>query len=225
MSFILDALRKSENERQQNQPAEFSQVPVSHDSTPAPRWLWVLGVLLVINILVVAALMFGNNRDLPPAHVTQPVAAAVVPAAATSAADDTTTTGAGSFADQLDIARQNQSQRRPAEADTPQREPDVTLSTVNPAPTQTTSPAASGATTAEASLPGFDEVRLNGSVSLPELHIDLHVYNEQANRRFVSINMQKYKENDTLASGPVVRKITSDGVVLEYQGVRFVLRK
>jgi general secretion pathway protein B len=226
MSFILDALRKSENERQENQPAEFSRVPSSPDSTPAPRWLWVLGILLVINILVIAAMMFAADKDEPAIRATDAGSTPAAQPAVTTATDDNPQSAAPpTFADRLEVARQNQPPRPASNTDAAGRAADTAAPNASAAPPQAASRTASGPATAEASLPGFDEVRLNGSVALPELHIDLHVYNEEPARRFVSINMQKYKENDTLAAGPSVHRITSDGVVLDYQGTRFVLRK
>ena len=49
MSFILDALKKSETERQNQGKAEFADVPSSADGPRAPRWLWPLGALLAVN--------------------------------------------------------------------------------------------------------------------------------------------------------------------------------
>ncbi len=46
MSFILDALKKSENDRQEQAEAEFATVPSSPGPLAAPSWLWVLGGLL-----------------------------------------------------------------------------------------------------------------------------------------------------------------------------------
>ncbi len=69
----------------------------------------------------------------------------------------------------------------------------------------------------------FNEVRLNGSVQLPELHLDIHVYSEISVDRFVFINMSKYKENATLSEGPFVAEIVPEGVILDYRGTRFLL--
>jgi general secretion pathway protein B len=51
----------------------------------------------------------------------------------------------------------------------------------------------------------------------------VHVYATQPAERFVYINMRKYREGATLAEGPVLERIRRDGVVLNYQGLRFVL--
>jgi len=57
MSFILDALKKSENERQEQSSAEFSSVPSSSDNPNPARWLWMLGVLLLINFAVLIGIL------------------------------------------------------------------------------------------------------------------------------------------------------------------------
>jgi hypothetical protein len=41
--------------------------------------------------------------------------------------------------------------------------------------------------------------------------------------RFVFINMNKYNEGSQLAEGPVVKEITTDGVVLDQGGTVFLV--
>ena len=77
--------------------------------------------------------------------------------------------------------------------------------------------------TRRALLPTFTELTLDGSLQLPELHIDIHVYSDNPADRFVFINMNKYREDDQLGEGPVVQEIARDGVVLEHRGRRFML--
>jgi general secretion pathway protein B len=72
-------------------------------------------------------------------------------------------------------------------------------------------------------LPTINEINLTGAQALPELHLDVHVYATRPADRFVYINMRKYHEGNTLQEGPVLEKIRRDGVVLNYQGLRFVL--
>ena len=38
------------------------------------------------------------------------------------------------------------------------------------------------------------ELRANGVLQLPDLHLDIHVYSEKPVDRFVFINMNKYRE-------------------------------
>jgi general secretion pathway protein B len=64
----------------------------------------------------------------------------------------------------------------------------------------------------------------DGFVSnLPKLNIDIHSFDERPARSYVLINMQKYREGEYLAEGPLLAEILRDGVILEYMGERFIL--
>ena len=72
-------------------------------------------------------------------------------------------------------------------------------------------------------MPSLVELRANGTLQLPDMHVDIHVYSDVPSERFVFINMNKYQEKSRLDEGPVVDEITSDGVILEYHGTIFLL--
>jgi len=76
---------------------------------------------------------------------------------------------------------------------------------------------------ASAALPTIHQVRANGTVVLPDLHLDIHVFSDIPEDRFVFINMSKQREDSQLAEGPMVEEITPEGVVLEYGGTSFLL--
>ncbi len=209
MSFILDALKKSENERQQKTPAEFATVPRAPVSARAPRWLWVLGGLLAVNIALVGLALLKKSRPAPAQ--TSAMGAERVAAPDTAAAD---------FSARLERARL--AQPAPARTDPvpesaggmPQ---DTTLRDAAP-PVATPRPESNFAL-----LPGLNELRANGTSQLPDLHVDIHVFSDVPSDRFVFINMNKYRERDRIAEGPVVREITRDGVILDHDGTAFVL--
>ena len=58
---------------------------------------------------------------------------------------------------------------------------------------------------------------------LPDLHIDIHVYSENAAERFVFVNMKKYDEGNFLDEGPLIKAITEEGVILEQNDISFLL--
>jgi general secretion pathway protein B len=57
----------------------------------------------------------------------------------------------------------------------------------------------------------------------PELRLELHVYSDRPEQRFVFINSRKYREGEVLQEGPSVEQIRADGVVLSQHGRRFLL--
>ena len=208
MSFILDALKKSETDRQQQSSAEFSGVPASNDSPGVPRWLLALGLLLAINLVVLLGLLSRSetvSQTLPSAPATE-----------SRTIESETPTDAGiadqSFAEKVAEAQQNQPPQ--------QASPEVAPTSAAPVNTKVRPNREPGTS---AALPTIHEVRANGTVALPDLHLDIHVFSDIPEDRFVFINMSKVRENSRLAEGPMVEEITPEGVVLEYSGTSFLL--
>jgi general secretion pathway protein B len=79
MSFILNALKKSETDRQrQNGPALF-EVKVARPGTGLPLWAVALGMLLAVNLVIVGWVLLRHPSQAP-------AEAAAVPAPSTVAA-------------------------------------------------------------------------------------------------------------------------------------------
>jgi general secretion pathway protein B len=205
MSFILDALKKSESDRQQKNRPASAHIPAAAAQSSSSRWLLIVGALLLINVVVLLVVF------LKPESASVETSLATITETGQVAQVD-------SFRDLVANARDRQTS--PAVA--------------KPAPS-TPAPLASdrehAATDTPASVPSFsaityktfNEVRANGSVQLPDLHLDLHVYDSLPGDRFVFINMNKYGEKATLEEGPLVAEIVPEGVILEYLGIRFLL--
>jgi len=207
MSFILDALKKSETDRQQQGSAEFSGVPTSAARREGPpAWLWIFGVLLLINLAVLVGIFL--RPDVSPAEAGTPIQVQSEPEPAVEEND---------FAEQVAVARQNSPRR-----DEPATDP-VSAPAVQSAPRSEPRVTIASTPRNVAALPTVHEVTANGTLSLPELHVDIHVYSEVAKDRFVFINMAKHNEGSRLAEGPLVEEITPDGVVLSMNGTTFLL--
>jgi len=198
MSFILDALKKSESERQQQSNSEFASVPSSSGNPSSLKWLWILGALLLVNVAVLLGLLL---RDDAPAED------AVI---ATSSSTNEAAVAEPSFEEQVAAAKLIQ----PQPAAVTQAEPSGPAASAAPKST----PSSSGGR-----ILTIDEVRLNGSLQLGDLHLDIHVYSDVPEERFVFINMAKLREQSQLEDGPTVTEITRDGVILEYQGTTFLM--
>jgi general secretion pathway protein B len=208
MSFILDALKKSETERQQQTTTEFAGIPTRAGPQAIPRWLWIVGLLLAINLAVLLGLL------LRPETTAVPRAANPAPAAVASPVQVEP-----SFADQVAAAQQKRPPSQPASE--PQSEPTPASQKVEPVIISQDREAIRST----AIYPSFQEVLARGAVSLPELHVDIHVFSETPEDRFVFINMNKYRQGEQLSEGPDVIEITTDGVVLRHQGTSFLLTR
>jgi general secretion pathway protein B len=224
MSFILDALKRSENERAEQAGAEFANVPGRSEESPTPRWLWVLGALLAVNAAILLGLVLRPGSA--PETVVTP-SASPVPVEPTADAPAPARLPALSFDDRVAEVRRSQ----PVSSDSDIADSVVGNATGLPAQPQAISaPPQRNAVatdnlrvTREADLPTLTELRVTGRLELPELHVDIHVYNSVPSERFVFINMDKYEEGSRLSAGPVIREITNDGVILEYQNIDFLL--
>jgi general secretion pathway protein B len=209
MSFILDALKKSETDRQQQSSAEFSGVPTSPQSPRVPRWLWVVGTLLAINLVVLIGLLLRPGPAAPPgAQPSGESTAILLP---------TEDPAQPSFENRVATARQNspvQELEQPVvqAKGTTQDFVKPVLISQDPA-----------AVPASDLYPTLQEVRASGSFNLPDLHLDIHVFSPEPDDRFVFVNMSKLREGSTLTEGPVVAEITPEGVVLRHEGHLFLL--
>jgi len=209
MSFILDALKKSENERQQQSSAELSGVPTSPGAPSVPRWIWVAGILLVINLTVLTGLLLKSGT--PPSPAAETVGEKVPDLAAVE------TPSSPSFEEQVAAARLSP----------PQQQENGRIATAAEEPRETVRPVVisqdPSAIPSADLYPSIQEYRASGTTNLPELHLDIHVYSPEPKDRFVFINMTKLHEGSKLDEGPLVTEITPTGVVLEYQGQHFLL--
>jgi hypothetical protein len=86
-----------------------------------------------------------------------------------------------------------------------------------------TSAATAHVRTEATGLPTRDELHSPAIAGLPELRLDLLVYDPSPGKRFVMINMHRLHEGDSVQDGLRVVRITEEGAELDYRGTRFLL--
>jgi len=215
MSFILDALKKSEIERQRQQTPGLIETAAAPRRSRVAVWMIVLGALLAINfaVLVVVLIRGSATPEVPPPRAAQPAAATPAPATA----EHFSPMDAPVYAPEIPVVQNG------TPAGTPAAKPAAPAAHAAPRPElPAPAPAPAAVDENQELLPLISEVDL-GSLALPELHLDVHVYATKPAERFVYINMRKYHEGATLEEGPTIERIRRDGVVLNFHGVRFVL--
>jgi len=218
MSFILDALRKSEIERQRQSGPSIAEFPVAREDRRLPVALLAIGLLLAVNVGV---LLFFLMRDAgTPAADTAAAAASATPAVAmpgpAPAAPAATDVPVGA----ADTGAASAPLPEPAITDPatlPPAAPDPTLLPDTPA-------GAPGArvTYSESPVPSATSLP-SMAAGLPSLSVDLHIFTDDPARRAVFINGRRYAQGETIAEGPRVEEITRDGAILNYRGQRFLL--
>ena len=75
----------------------------------------------------------------------------------------------------------------------------------------------------ESGLKSYADAATSPDSHMPALRVDLHVYAAKPEERFVLINMHRLHEGDSLPEGVRVESITPEGVVVSYQGAKFIL--
>lgn len=277
MSFILDALRKSEHDRQRQTGPALAEVAVAPRKPRSNVWATAAIALLIVNLLGVGVLLLRRaNHETPPATTTTasttPAPAAPAPSAPAASAPVQATpvaTPAASATPAPDLPQPTlqpattptaPAGRNPLEAEVTGGRPDIDAGMAASAasvpagpPAVTRAPsygstgggsvryeaipqdrvssaiaaetraAPSPAAPSQPALPSADELVASGGV--PPLHLDLHVYSNRAQERFIFVNSHKYREGDALQEGPSVEQITPTGAILSYRGSRFLLTR
>jgi len=214
MSYILDALRKSESERRQGKAPDLGQqVQIVHTPRPARRpgaGIWI-ALALILNAAVIAYVFWPDSgpastgdeaaeeRPVTQAPPALPSAAATpdVPEPAVNARPSPQPPAASAEGEGTD---------RPT--------------IIVPSP-RSSRPAATEPVAPER-VPHLVELPLSFQKSIPDLTFSSHIFASDPAARRVTINGHYLRPGDSF-SGLVVEQITEDGVVLSRQGQRFRL--
>jgi general secretion pathway protein B len=219
MSFILDALKKSEIERQRQTLPGLVETPLSQRRR-LPSWALALGVLFLVNLAVLTGVLLRNSSpSTPPAPAAPKRTAQATPDKVLPAVTEHFSPLAATpvYAPEIPV-HEIPVPNAPSHTAAPHELGRAVAHRTDPVLTSNDAD-----TDNEEVLPSINQVNLTGAEALPELHLDVHVYATRAADRFVYINMRKYREGNALQEGPVVERIRRDGVVLNFQGLRFIL--
>lgn len=243
MSFILDALKKSERERERQQQPAVVEIPYGQRSRRQPVWLMVVVGLLVLNCILLLLMWWRSSNTAPVAVTVAPVisnsssssqSAASVSAAlrpadvrpleteasepevldetAAALADEPAPSGPPLVRPTTGLDRAVAQQEAQANA---ARMESLVRSTVGGGtnPTRTTPD----------NVPTLEGLGGSGALNLPPMRLDVHVYSSVAAERFAFINSHKYQEGQSMSEGPILERVTQDGVILNYRGQRFLV--
>lgn len=231
MSYILEALKKSEQERNIGHVPDLAAVQETLP-TRAARWPWILSVALLVNALALALFAWKpwEARVAPPA----PVAERVAPLAAPPQQQPQVAEPASAIAPSVPAATESAAPAATAIPSMQTRKPDEMAQTLQPHPIQATAAAPASETFAPDAEPGMEQAGRNTDAiprwddlpadqrsRLPTPRMDVHVFAQDPARRFVMIDLRKYQEGDRLPQGVTLVAIRAEGIVLSYQGQQY----
>ncbi|SDZ98724.1 Type II secretion system protein B [Desulfuromusa kysingii] len=208
MSFILEAIKKSENKRRGKSANQSS--PSIHELTSqntVRSRFWFLGIVIVLSLNIVLLVWFFNPwKPLTPT-TAEPLIVAP--------------------GQQQEMLQESASvQMSPA---IPQRNSTaVAVAPPSPAHESQDSPTVTGlhVPRSEKQIYRFNQLPLSIQQQIPELHMSLHAFNrDDATASMVQLNDRMMREKDMVSADISIEQITSAGVVLQYDGYRFLLPK
>jgi general secretion pathway protein B len=243
MSYILEALKKADRERAAGHVPDLETVHLREPTAQKSyRWLWILAALFIFNGLLVGLLATRNagkpgegelaGRMAPDDRgFSLPDSARVQTTPETAPPVRKPLSGIVRTTPQIparprDVASKPASphlepapvQDQTAAAPVSVVEPPALIADATLAPAPSAVPKV---TSAPGKIPEWDDLSLEFRSGFSMPRMDVHVYDTDPQRRFVLIDLQKFREGDRLPNGAVIEKILPDGIQLSFQGTRF----
>ena len=234
MSFILDALKKSESDRQRQSGPALFEVKVAPPRTGLPTWAVAVAALLVVNLAIVMWMLWRH-----PAARTADAGMADTSAAAPAPRPAPPLPGSA-IEERPQAAAATTPAAPPVSLPAPAASPPAAAPVLRPtaggaenpddyAPaTEPAAPPLLGSRVRRGTADGvplYQDAAGTPGTRIPQLRLDLHVFALHPQDRFVMINMHKLREGDSLPEGVHVDRITPEGAVLSYSGSQFLLSR
>ncbi len=245
MSYILDALKKSEEERRRG------RIPTLHDSQfrepvgsgrlkrQRGKYVWLFGMLVLL--VLAAASWQWLSATRPSAEKLASSADADTPRP--DRQPEPKGEMAGESPNREEVAKSQKAlkgsvtetvstslatvEKLPV-AQLPEESADAVV--IQPAPLQETgmpppvSVLPKPAVVESSSLPLLADLPAEQRSAIPPISIEGHVYAEDASRRMVMINKRVLREGEMAGNGIKLLRITWDGVVLRHADAEFQIR-
>src|SRR5665811_325014 len=220
MSYILEALKKSDQQRQRGAAPTLQGAQVTVAAPKRPLFIYY-GLLAAV--LLGAGIMIGWLRpwqpEQPPPE-TEPIAA---PAPLTAPPETLSKTAQEFPAPNLTRAGQPVPVVGAMKPNNPALVSSGTPSAAAPIPDKTMpeKPASLVGVAQEQKAIPMDELPLQIRQEIPAMTVQLHAYSSNPSERLVYINSIRLLEGGSLMLGLRLEQITPDGMIFSYKGYRF----
>lgn len=247
MSYILDALRRADAERERGtvpslHTQQFGGLPGDDEAPPKPRLL--IGAVVVLALAlggVLAWVLLGGSEPAPkpvvqavtpaptPLATPLPITGAMPTPTPTPMPPPTTVAAAPAVAPPVAASAPAPTpSSAPAARPTPRPpRPPAARRDASPTPAPAPAPAPATATTPATAaatddrIYSFSELPESVRRELPKISYGGGSYSPDKASRLAFLNGQVFHEGDTLAPGLTVRQVKQKGVILAYKGYRF----
>ena len=230
MSYILDALRRADAERERGsvpgihaQPAMLGEADGEADR-PARRGGWLGGGLGLVLLALLGWWFVGHDAPRP---VAVPVAAAPIPVSAPPMTAPPVMAAPAPAA--VPAVAAAPAAVPTTAADVPRKPPPKVAVAAAAKPTPAASKPAARAAASPPSAPAATEPRVYALSELPDdirrelptLAVGGAMYSQNPANRLLIVNGQTFHEGDKLAPGLALEQIRLKSAVLEYKGYRY----
>jgi len=243
MSFILNALRKSEQERQALQPETVTdRILLPQPQQRHSKTTKLLAFLVIANVLVIGYIVwFVRNNPAPTPAATAPAISQPLSVPETKLEPKTYPVRPAQKAESetASIAELIEGEKRepaplPAkpvitkkpEADTI-KQPEIVNKPALPIPTIPAPAAVEVQPTPpeQKDIPFLNDLSFEFRQTVPKLTINVFVYSQQPEERFVMIDMVKYKQGQQIKDAMLLKEIRPDGLVIDYKNQIFKIKR
>lgn len=230
MSYILEALKKADQERDLGAvPSLATPHETERPRTRSYRWLWVIAALLLLNAVLVA-LMLSDRHEQAPDTVQalperQPAPISPQPAQPTEQPAEVRVGEAAP--PKQPVPPLSEGPHSDGGTAAPPEPAAMQSAGPSPRPAETIEPTTRPATARQDSsgLQSWYELPADFRSRLTLPRLDLHVYSEDPQSRFILVDLKKYREGETLESGLLLEEVLPEGMVMSYRGERFLVEK
>lgn len=252
MSYILEALKRAEQERQIGQAPNAAVAPAGDDYADEPRrWPWLLLAMMLLALLAAGAAYWlasqapgvasvesvdetkarelasesapGSSPSVELALPTRVTAVTTTPLVIESDATSSNVEPAPVLAEPQHAKQPEPTVAEASAAQSAIVENEPAASSQSPeSAVASAPPAIEEEEDPSYALPWLREMSEDYRRSVPSFDIQFHRYSDNRYRSFVMVDGARYREGQILKAGPIVERIVEEGLILRWQGERFV---
>lgn len=215
MSYILDALKKSEQERGHGSAPNVQTLhssSLNYRSNKTQLWPYMLLAAVLLNLAALFYFMLAKPDTDSHARLTAPEQPAASTAVTPASTQPSTRLSPAPAAEPLPAADATVYKpiSLPAGSGSNTQAAAISLPSENASPAQVTG-----------TVPERDELPANLQQHIPMMEFSAHVYSSNPLQRSIVINGRFLEEGDYLASDLFLSEITPKGAIFDFQGQLF----